>query len=166
MEHRPLPLEPVSPESFAAFGQLPVVDGDPDDPVRLSFARRDPHFNFIVHRADEIDHTPDGAAICDLLNRHDTATQTLCPLTAAAMLVVAPASVDFSDVTHLDEVRGFVLRPHEAVNLAVGTWHWGPFPFDADEVRIANVQGRTYATDNAVADLAGAFATVFAVARA
>ena len=35
-----------------------------------------------------------------------------------------------------------------------GTWHWGPFPVDADSVRLFNVQGLRYAEDNACVDLA------------
>jgi ureidoglycolate hydrolase len=163
MERRRLTAERVSATAFAPFGEVPVEDGDPADPVRLEFTRADPHFNFIVHTYDEIDHTADGAAVCDHLNRHDTATQTLCPLTGDAVLVVAPAAVDFSDAAHLDTVRAFVLHPHEAVNLALGTWHWGPFPIVPGSVRIANVQGRGYPTDNGVADLAGALSTVLEV---
>ena len=152
--------------SFAPFGEVPVEDGDPADPVQLAFTRADPHFNFIVHTYDEIDHAPDGAAVCDHLNRHDTATQTLCPLTGDAVLVVAPPDVDFSDPAHLDTIRAFVIRAHEAVNLALGTWHWGPFPVLPGGVRIANVQGRGYPTDNAVAPLAERFSTVVEVETA
>ncbi|MGH9026722.1 MAG: ureidoglycolate lyase [Acidimicrobiia bacterium] len=154
MEHRRLKAEPVTAEGFAPFGEVPVEDGDPDDAVELVFTRADPHFNFIVHTYDEVEHTSEGTALCDHLNRHDTATQTLCPLTGDAVLVVAPPAVDFSDPAHLDTVRAFVLHPHEAVNLALGTWHWGPFPVAPGEVRIANMQGRGYSTDNAVADIA------------
>jgi ureidoglycolate lyase len=163
MQRRRLRAEPVTAEGFAPFGEVPVEDGDPDDPVRLTFTRADPHFNFIVHTYDEIEHTPAGIAVCDHLNRHDTATQTLCPLTGDAVLVVAPPAVDFSDPAHLDAVRAFVLRPHDAVNLALGTWHWGPFPAAPGGVRIANVQGRGYPTDNAVADLAATLGTVVEV---
>ncbi len=35
-----------------------------------------------------------------------------------------------------------------------GTWHWGPFPIEADEVRLFNVQGLRYAEDNRCVDLA------------
>jgi hypothetical protein len=35
-----------------------------------------------------------------------------------------------------------------------GTWHWGPFPVDADSVRLFNVQGLRYAEDNTCIDLA------------
>jgi ureidoglycolate hydrolase len=163
VERRRLATEPVTVAGFGPFGELPVEDGDPADHVTLAFTRADPHFNFIVHTYDEIEHTADGAAVCDHLNRHDTATQTLCPLTGDVVLVVAPSEVDFSDPADLDTIRAFVLRPHEAVNLALGTWHWGPFPVAPGGVRIANVQGRGYPTDNGVADLAVDLSTIVEV---
>ena len=38
------------------------------------------------------------------------------------------------------------------VNLALGTWHWGPYPL-TDHVDLVNVQGEGFADDNEVAHL-------------
>jgi hypothetical protein len=38
------------------------------------------------------------------------------------------------------------------VNLALGTWHWGPYPI-LDYVDLVNVQGKNFSTDNEVAYL-------------
>ena len=38
------------------------------------------------------------------------------------------------------------------VNLALGTWHWGPYPI-SDHVDLVNVQGAGFADDNDVAYL-------------
>ena len=91
---------------------------------------------------------------CDLLNRHHTATQMLVPLGGApAVVVVAPARVDFSDPAHLDELAAFTISGAEGINLAIATWHWGPYPL-GPQVQLANVQARDVAGDNEVAHLA------------
>ena len=51
----------------------------------------------------------DGRLRCELLNRHDTHTQTLMPMSGDALVVVAPAAVDFSEPAHFDTVRAFAL---------------------------------------------------------
>jgi hypothetical protein len=48
----------------------------------------------------------------------------------------------------------FRLEPLESLVLSLGTWHWGPFPIEAPEVRLFNVQGLRYAEDNRCKDLA------------
>jgi ureidoglycolate hydrolase len=155
--------EPLTAEAWAPFGWLPVDDTDPLDAEHtLDFAWGDPHVNVIAHRLDEVDHT-DAGAICDVLYRHDTHTQTLMVLNAPAIVAVAPAAVDFSEPDHLDTVRAFRLEPQDALVLTRGTWHWGPFPVDAPVVRLFNVQGRRYAEDNASVSLPATRQAVVAV---
>ena len=97
---------------------------------------------------------------CDLLNRHHTATQALIPLGGhPAVVVVAPPEVDFSDAAHLDSIRAFVISGDTAINLAIGTWHWGPYPL-GPEVHLANVQARDVVNDNEVAHLERDLGTV------
>ena len=155
--------EPLTAKAWAPFGWLPVDDTDPRDGDHdLEFAWGDPHVNVIAHTYDEVHHT-DGGAICEVLYRHDTHTQTLMVLNAPAIVVVAPAAVDFSEATHLDTVRAFRLEPQDALVLARGTWHWGPFPVDAPVVKLFNVQGRRYAEDNASISLPSSRDAVVAV---
>jgi hypothetical protein len=48
------------------------------------------------------------------------------------------------------------------VNLAIGTWHWGPYPI-MDHVDLVNVQGKYFETDNEIAYLERDHAVVFTV---
>jgi ureidoglycolate hydrolase len=155
--------QPLTAEAWKPFGWLPVADTDPRDAEHtLEFAWSDPHVNVIAHTYDEVEHT-DVGAICAVLFRHDTHTQTLMVLDSPAVLAVAPADVDFSDAAHLDRVRAFRLDVQDALVLARGTWHWGPFPIDEPVVQLFNVQGRRYAQDNTSVSLPERQRTVFAV---
>src|SRR3954454_18795303 len=89
-----LPVVPVTPETFAPFGVLPPDEGSDRPTADLEFLHDDGWVNYIRHALDEID-VVDGAYRCDLLNRHDTHTQTLMPTSGPAVIVVAPADVDF-----------------------------------------------------------------------
>jgi ureidoglycolate hydrolase len=90
---------------------------------------------------------------CDHLNRHHRATQMLVALAGKpTLLVVAPRELDFTSTEHLSGVRAFVADGTAGVNLALGTWHWGPYPI-ADHVDLVNVQGKNFETDNEVAYL-------------
>ena len=95
------------------------------------FTRNDGWVNFIGHTLDEIE-VRDGRLRCELLNRHDTHTQTLMPMSGDALVVVAPAEVDFSEPEHFDTVKAFALPQHACVHLHRGTWHWGPYPVGAE----------------------------------
>lgn len=138
-------------ESWAPFGSLPSDEGDEHDRADLEFLWNDGHVNFISHTNDEIAFTDDGAACCELLNRHDTHTQTLMPYDTDGYVVVAPAAVDFSDPTHVEQIRAFRLPRHSVVHLARGTWHWGPYALGASSIRIFNIQGTGYVHDNGIA---------------
>jgi hypothetical protein len=67
---------------------------------------------------------------------------------------VAPSGVEFAQEGDVSAVRVFRIEPLESLVLHRGTWHWGPFPVDAPEVRLFNVQGLRYAEDNRCVDLA------------
>lgn len=146
-----LELQPVTHESWAPFGTLPSDEGTAHDTSDLEFLWNDGHVNFIGHTNDEITFTDEGNPICELLNRHDTHTQTLMPMSGPAYVVVAPSHLDFTDDADFAHVVAFRLEQHSVVHLARGTWHWGPYPLGADEVRIFNIQGRGYPNDNGIA---------------
>jgi ureidoglycolate hydrolase len=152
-QHRKVSPEPLSEEAWAPFGWLPVADTDPrDGEHRLSFAWDDVHVNIIGHARAEVPETGHGLR-CQMLFRHDTHTQTVMSLDVPAVIAVAPAVRDFSAAADADSIRVFRLEPLQPVVLHRGTWHWGPFPVDADAVRLFNVQGLRYAEDNASVDL-------------
>lgn len=144
---------PLTAGGWDPFGWLPLPDSDPLDGARtLEFAWGDPHVNFITHHLDELEGAG-GTLACRELFRHETHTQVLMPLDQAAVVVVAPSDDPLETGADIERVRAFVLRPLDAVVLAPGTWHWGPFPVLAPSVRLFNVQGRRYREDNARVDL-------------
>ena len=157
-----LSLEPATRESFAPYGVLPPLEGDGHPTADLVFTRNDGWVNFIGHTLDEVA-VRAGRLRCELLNRHETHTQTLMPMSADALVVVAPAGVDFSRPEHLDTVKAFALPQYSCVHLHRGTWHWGPYPVGAEEVRVFNIQGRGWPTDNKVVELARDHGVVFEV---
>jgi ureidoglycolate hydrolase len=144
---------PATRESFAPFGMIPPDENDGNPSADLEFLWNDGAANFIGHTLDELE-VVDGWLRCELLNRHDTHTQTLMPMTGDAVVVVAPGEVDFSQPEHFDTVRAFLMPRYSCAHLRRGTWHWGPYPLGAPSVRIFNVQGRGYARDNGIAWLA------------
>jgi ureidoglycolate hydrolase len=155
-EHRKVTPEPLSEDAWAPFGWLPVADTDPrDGDHRLSFVWDDVHVNIIGHARAEVPETETGDGLrCLMLFRHDTHTQSVMSLDVPAVIAVAPAAQDFTGTSDADSIRAFRLEPLQPVVLHRGTWHWGPFPVDADSVRLFNVQGLRYPEDNISVDLA------------
>jgi ureidoglycolate hydrolase len=138
---RTVRAEPLSESAFAPFGQVVAV-GDAVMELRDGEVF---HLN-VLHYARQ-------PLRCDHLNRHHKATQALVALAGKpTLLVVAPAEDDFSEVDHVAHVRAFVCDGSAGVNLAIGTWHWGPYPI-SDYVDLVNVQGRGFSDDNEIAYL-------------
>jgi hypothetical protein len=156
--HRQITPAPVTAAAWAPFGWLPVADTDPaDGDERLAFEWGDVHVNRIAHRRDEVPEVPGGLR-CLALYRHRTHTQVLMPLDTTSVLAVAPPGTDLATADGVDRIRAFVLDPLESIVLHRGTWHWGPFPVEAEEVHLFNVQGLRYVEDNECADI-GALGT-------
>jgi ureidoglycolate hydrolase len=157
-----LNTEPVTPETFAPFGAVPSDEGSATDLAETEFLWNDGCVNYISHDRNEV--VDDAVGLhCTLLNRHDTHTQTLMPVDTAAVVVVAAASLDFTDDRDLDAVKAFRLDRLQCVHLWRGTWHWGPYPAGARSVRLLNVQGRGYPRDNLVVKLDELHGVEFAV---
>lgn len=133
--------EPLTEEAFAPYGQV-IARGDMVMELRGEEVF---HLNVLHY-----DYRP---LRCDHLNRHHRATQALVALAGKpTLLVVAPSDAEFSDAADLDRVQAFVCDGTAGVNLALGTWHWGPYPIH-EYVDLVNVQGRYFDTDNEVAYL-------------
>lgn len=143
--------EPLREHTFAPFGQV-IAHGGQVMQLRdgEEFALNVLHYDYRPLR-------------CDHLNRHHRATQALIPLGGRpALVVVAPSLLDFTRAEHLDSVRAFILDGTAGINLALATWHWGPYPL-MDDVDLVNVQGRGFENDNEVADLSATFDTTIEV---
>lgn len=85
---------------------------------------------------------------CDVMYRHHRANQALVALAGKpTLLVVAAAEHDLTHQDQLRHVEAFICDGTAGVNLALGTWHWGPYPL-ADHVDLVNVQGRDFESDN------------------
>jgi ureidoglycolate lyase len=144
--------EPLTEAAFAPFGQ---VIGRGDMVMEL---RDGEEFHLNVLSYDRHDLT------CDHLNRHHRATQALVALGGRpTLVVVAPKEYDLSTRDHLVHVKAFVCDGTAGINLALGTWHWGPYPL-MDHVDLVNVQGKGFATDNEIAYLGRDLGVVVAVA--
>ena len=154
---KPLPL---TREEWAPFGWLPVADTDPRDGAEtLEFAWTDPHLNVIGHRRDEVPAIAGGLR-CEMLYRHATHTQALMPLDVTAVIVVAPPGLEIASPRTSTGRGRSCSQPLSSIVLHRGTWHWGPFPVEAESVSLFNVQGLRYAEDNEMADLAAIGAAV------
>ena len=150
----------LTPEGWAPYGWLPVRDTDPTDGQgRLAFAWDDVHVNIISHRRDEVPEVGVGLR-CEVMFRHATHTQALMSLDDGAVIVVAPVDSDPAQPGKESGLRAFILPALTPVVLHRGTWHWGPYPVSAEEVRLFNVQGLRYREDNQSVDLAAAGAAV------
>lgn len=133
--------EPLTEAAFAPFGQV-IEHGDMVMELRDG---EEFHLNVLHY-----DYKP---LRCDHLNRHHKATQALVALAGKpTLLVVGPAAYDFSTVDHLPRIKAFTCDGTAGVNLAIGTWHWGPYPM-LGHVDLVNVQGKGFANDNEIAYL-------------
>ena len=136
-------ITPLSRVSFAPFGQ--VLSVTPDEALIELRESEAWVLNVLSYDSRPLR--------CDHLNAHRRATQMLLPLAGGrALIMVAASGVSFHDREALGSVKAFVLDGSAAVNLALGTWHWGPYPLD-DHVDLLNLQGRGFVDDNEVAHL-------------
>jgi ureidoglycolate hydrolase len=136
---RTVRAEPRTEAAFAPFGQVLVV-GD-----AVTELRDGEILNLDVLPYDRM------PLRCSHLNRHQKVTEVLVVLARkATLLVVASASYDFSTSDHRPGVRAFLGDGSARVNLASGTWHWGPHPITdyGDQV---SVDGTGLANDNEIA---------------
>jgi ureidoglycolate lyase len=83
-----------------------------------------------------------------VLNRHHHATQALVALNGKPTVVlVGPKELAFDDEADLEHLRAFLCDGSAGINLALGTWHAGPYPL-TDHVDLVNVQGRNVLADD------------------
>ena len=144
--------EPLTEAAWSPFGQV-IAQGDMQMELR---GEEIFHLNVLHYDRHSLS--------CDHLNRHHRATQALVALAGKpTVIIVAAAEYDFSVPEHLQHVRAFICDGSAGVNLAIGTWHWGPYPL-SDYVDLVNVQGAYFDTDNEIAYLERDFGITVEVA--
>ena len=110
---------------------------------------------------------PDAAALARVRAKVAAAVAA-APGSAIATATPTPVAAKSSLLLKLGIVLGvaagiattaFVISGDRGINLAIATWHWGPYPL-GPEVQLANFQARDVADDNEVAHLARDLDTV------
>lgn len=123
---RVIHTEPLTPESFAPFGDLMAATGAPDRLINQGFCGR-------YHDRAQLDFGPDGRAglsifkaiprsfpyLLDLVERHPDGSQAFIPMTADPFLVITAPDQDGTPGTP----RAFLTDGSQAINFHRGTWH-------------------------------------------
>ncbi|MGI8662422.1 MAG: ureidoglycolate lyase [Acidimicrobiales bacterium] len=148
--------EALEAEAFAPFGQVLGASSHTTRDAVIELREGEVfHLNVLSYERRPLR--------CDHLNAHHNATQALFALGGKpTLLVVAPAGSPFTTPGDLAAVRAFVCDGTAGVNLALGTWHWGPYPI-AEHVALLNLQGAGFADDNEVAHIERDLGTVVEV---
>lgn len=153
-----LPIQPLTPETFAPFGQViyPSADGTPygPDDAQLDLTQGTPRFYImrLESRGRHFSH----------ITRHQACTQCLGALHGQAwlMAVAPPGPDDHPDPMY---ITAFRIPGDCFIKLAVGTWHAGPY-FDQPTVDFYNLElSDTNVVDHHTCDLQATFGLSFAI---
>jgi ureidoglycolate hydrolase len=134
MKHQPLTAQPLTPETFQAYGQVitPAPDGKPFDgeDAQLILSPGIPRFYImrLHHRGRQFDR----------ITRHQHCTQCLGAIQGQTwFLGVAPPSQEaYPD---LEQLQVFRITGHCFIKLHQGTWHAGPY-FDQETIDFYNLE--------------------------
>jgi ureidoglycolate lyase len=142
LEVRTITAEPLTPEAFAAFGQVLTTEGQERLPIdtyggtidvyRPARLESDQPVEFLVSRSRLREFR------VLFLERHVQLTQTFVPLDGHAFVsVVARAEArEEHGIPALDEIHGFVVPGGTGINIARGVWHEPPFPLVDGSVQL------------------------------
>lgn len=133
-----LPLEPITREAFAPFGDLieATEDGVPFGPqdARLDLAGGTPRFYIMRLHAKP--------ALVRRITRHRGVTQCLASVGGRPWFIAVAPPLGLDDPAAEpapDGIRGFLVPGDVAVMLHKGTWHAGPF-FEGGELSFFNLE--------------------------
>ena len=153
-----LTAQPITPESFATFGQVifPTTDGavfGPSD-AQLKLDRGIPRFYIMtLERKGTRFRT---------ITRHQRCTQCLGALEGKDWLM-AVAPPEAAEQPNPQEIRAFHIPGNCFIKLEVGTWHAGPY-FRHSAVSFYNLElSDTNETDHQTCNLAGEFGLEFEI---
>ena len=135
---RDIPVQPITREAFAPFGDLiaPIEDGVPFGPqdAWLELSRGTPRL-YIMR-------LPRKGKVFKQITRHRGVTQCLAALEGKTwlMAVAPPKSLEDPNAEpSLEDIVAFRVPGTVAVKLHRGTWHAGPF-FDDEEINFVNLE--------------------------
>lgn len=133
---RDLLIQPLTRETFSAYGEVLDIDGVPGTPINADRARR---YNALAHPVTDseghlvisIVYSKAGTLPCELtiIERHPLSTQAFIPLQSQTMIVV---------VAHADtepcaaNLSAFMSLPGQGINYFAGTWHHPLLPLQSD----------------------------------
>ena len=117
-----LPIEPMTAESFAPYGEVIEARERPAD------GRRFFPVDFRIDGRTTVDviWQPTEGRRFRLLERHFAVTQAFIPLEGAPAVVAVAAPTDLDDaeaVPKPEEVRAFLIDPGKGYAYKIGTWH-------------------------------------------
>jgi ureidoglycolate lyase len=122
---RDVPIEPLTPESFAAFGTVipPADDGIPlsAGDAQLDLSQGTPRF-YVMR-------IPGRGFTVTRITRHRKVTQLLASAGGKPWVlgVAPPGAVDDPDAEpDVEDIRAFAIPGDVAIMLHKGTWHAGP----------------------------------------
>lgn len=135
---RDIPARPITPESFAPFGDLiaPIEDGVPfgAGDAKLDLTQGTPRLYII--------RLPRKGLVFRQITRHRGVTQCLSALGGKSWLLAVAPPKDFENPNAepaLEDIAGFLIPGSVAVKLHRGTWHAGPF-FEDEEINFINLE--------------------------
>ncbi len=157
---RKIAVNRLTPEAFAAFGQViaPTEDGTPFGPhdAALDLSRGTPRF-YIMR-------LPRRGLRFKQITRHRDVTQCLAAVGGKSwfIAVAPPGKVeDPKAQPGLDDIKAFKIPGDVAIKLHRGSWHAGPF-FEDDEISFFNLElADTNEVDHQTCFFDQQFGTVF-----
>lgn len=156
-ELREVPIEPLTPETFAAFGIviLPTDDGVPPSAgdAQLDLSQGTPRF-YVMR-------IPGRGFTVTRITRHRKVTQVLASAGGKPWVVgVAPprAVDDTGAEPNIEDIRAFAIPGDVAVMLHKGTWHAGPLFAEGTKENFFNLElSDTNKVDHQTCDLSSRY---------
>lgn len=154
---RELPIEPLTPQAFAAFGTVipPTDDGMPfgEGDAQLDLSQGTPRF-YVMRLAGR------GLTV-KRITRHRNVTQVLASAGGKpwVMAVAPPHAGDDPRVEpEIDDIRAFAIPGDVAIMLHKGTWHAGPLFAQGAQQSFFNLElSDTNKVDHQTCDLAARY---------
>ena len=125
-----VPLEEVSAEEFAPYGQIMGRDhGEPYETLEiLQYWTKD------ADLGPENEKVDGGLLVCNkngrtikYLERHPETGENFIPVEGECIFLMAPAN-NKKDVPDISQLKAFYLNGSLGVAIHKGTWHWPPIP--------------------------------------